>query len=60
MASRPARVGDIVMHIELPAAIPEENRAALMAVASHCTVHNALTTPPKISIDLACAQSVAA
>ncbi|HUJ67466.1 MAG TPA: OsmC family protein [Acidimicrobiales bacterium] len=60
MASRPARVGEIVMHIELPATIPEENRAALLAVASRCTVHNTLTIPPQISIDLACAQSAAA
>ena len=60
MASRPARVSEIMLHIELPAGIPEEKRPPLLAVASHCTVHNSLITPPKVSIDLGSAQSVAA
>jgi uncharacterized OsmC-like protein len=60
MASRPARVGEITLHITLPTGIPEEKRHALLAVASHCTVHNTLITPPSISIDLAGPQDVAA
>jgi uncharacterized OsmC-like protein len=60
MASRPARVGEMLLHIELPAGIPEEKRAALLAVASHCTVHNTLSIPPKVSIDLGSVQSAAA
>jgi uncharacterized OsmC-like protein len=59
MAARPARVGEIILHIELPAGVPEEKRAALLAVASHCTVHNTLSTPPAVSIDFASAQSAA-
>ena len=60
MASRPARVGEITVHIELPVGVTEDKREALLAVASHCTVHNTLVTPPKITIDLASAQSAAA
>jgi putative redox protein len=60
MASRPARVGEISLHIELPNGIPDEKREALLAVASHCTVHNTLTTPPRVTLDLASAESAAA
>lgn len=60
MASKPARVGEIALHIELPAGIPEEKRAALLAVASHCTVHNTLTDPPTVRIDLASSHDAAA
>lgn len=52
MASRPARVGEILVRIDVPAGVPDEKRSALLAVASHCTVHNTLETPPKVNIDL--------
>jgi uncharacterized OsmC-like protein len=60
MAARPARVGQINLHIDLPAGLPQERRAALLAVAGHCTVHNTLATPPEVSIDLGEAESKAA
>jgi uncharacterized OsmC-like protein len=60
MASRPARVGQITLHIALPAGIPEDKRDALLAVATHCTIHNTLNTPPKISLDLTSLQEAAA
>jgi uncharacterized OsmC-like protein len=53
MADRPARVGEINVSIDLPEGVPNERRAALLAVASHCTVHNTLDDPPAVSIDLA-------
>jgi uncharacterized OsmC-like protein len=53
MADRPARVGEINVSIEVPEGVPHERRAALLAVASHCTVHNTLEDPPAVSIDLA-------
>ncbi|HZU78372.1 MAG TPA: OsmC family protein [Acidimicrobiales bacterium] len=53
MAERPARVGAIAVHVELPAGVPEDKRAALLAVARHCTVHNTLTHPPEVRVDLA-------
>ncbi len=52
-ADRPARVGAIRLRILVPGGIPAERRAALLAVASHCTVHNTLRQEPDISIDLA-------
>ena len=33
--------------------VPESRRKPLLAVASHCTVHNTLTDPPTVSIGLA-------
>jgi putative redox protein len=53
MADRPARVGGINLAVTLPAGVPAERRAALLAVASHCTVHNTLEQSPHVTIDLA-------
>jgi uncharacterized OsmC-like protein len=53
MGSRPARVARIDVHLTIPAGVPAERREALLAVASHCTVHNSLTTVPEISVDFA-------
>lgn len=52
-ADRPARVGRIDVRIDPPPSLPEERRAGLLAVASHCTVHNSVSQPPSITIDLA-------
>jgi putative redox protein len=52
-AGRPARVGAIRLRLLVPGGIPAERRAALLAVASHCTVHNTLRQEPGVSIDLA-------
>ena len=52
MASTPSRVGSVDLTIDLPAGIPEEHRARLLAVASHCTVHNTLTVEPEVSVSL--------
>ncbi len=49
----PARVGVIRLRIRVPAEFPAERAAALLAVASHCTVHNTLRTPPAVDIALA-------
>ncbi len=49
---RPARVAAIRLTLRIPDAVPPERRAALVAVASHCTVHNSLTTPPEVTVDL--------
>jgi putative redox protein len=52
-ADRPARVLEIRLRIVVPGGVPAERRAALLAVASHCTVHNTLRQQPGIAIDLA-------
>ncbi|MCA2219000.1 OsmC family protein [Jidongwangia harbinensis] len=51
MASdRPARVASIRIVVHPPAGFPAERIPALAAVASHCTVHNSLTDPPRIDL----------
>jgi len=53
MASdRPARVSNVRLMVRVPAGLPPERSAALRAVASHCTVHNTLASPPSVTIDL--------
>jgi putative redox protein len=52
MASRPARVGAVRILVQLPDDLPAERRAGLLAVATRCTVHNSLTTPPEIAVAL--------
>jgi putative redox protein len=49
---RPNRVTRITIAVEPPAGLPEERRAAFLAVASHCTVHNTLADPPEVAITL--------
>ncbi|MDX6758532.1 MULTISPECIES: OsmC family protein [Streptomyces] len=50
---RPARVAEVRLVIVPPPQLPEGRRAGLLAVASHCTVHNTLQQPPEIAIALA-------
>jgi uncharacterized OsmC-like protein len=52
LGGRPARVTDVAIRIHLPEGVPAERREPLLAVASHCTVHNSLTTPPEVSVVL--------
>jgi putative redox protein len=49
---RPARVAAIRLTVRVPASLPASRRAALLAVASHCTVHNSLVSPPLVTIAL--------
>jgi uncharacterized OsmC-like protein len=51
MAEHPARVGRINLVIKLPDHFPDERRQALLAVASHCTVHNTLEDPPEVRFE---------
>lgn len=49
---RPARISDVRLRISVPGGIPAQRRDALLAVASHCTVHNTLRQEPAVSIEL--------
>ncbi|MCX4903992.1 OsmC family protein [Streptomyces sp. NBC_00878] len=49
---RPARVAAVQVTVTPPPGLSEQRRAALLAVASHCTVHNTLHQPPEIGIAL--------
>ncbi|MDW8803801.1 OsmC family protein [Streptomyces scabiei] len=48
---RPPPVAALRLVIVPPPELPEQRRAALLAVASHCTVHNTLREPPEIDIE---------
>jgi putative redox protein len=52
-AGRPARVGAVRLRITVPGGVPAQRIGALLAVASHCTVHNTLRQQPDVSIELA-------
>ncbi|WP_328437192.1 OsmC family protein [Streptomyces sp. NBC_00457] len=49
---RPARVASIRLVLVPPPALSAQRHAALLAVASHCTVHNTLHEPPEIDLEL--------
>jgi putative redox protein len=49
---RPARVAVVRLTVRVPADLPAERMPGLRAVVSHCTVHNSLTTPPDVTIDV--------
>src|ERR1022692_161050 len=51
-ADRPARVSGVRLEVHVPPDLPSGRWPALSAVVSHCTVHNTLTTPPAVTIDL--------
>jgi putative redox protein len=51
-ADSPARVGAIRIHVKVPTDLPESRRPAFAAVIEHCTVHNTLHQPPRVSIEL--------
>jgi uncharacterized protein (DUF302 family)/uncharacterized OsmC-like protein len=51
-ATRPARVGGLEVLITAPPDLPPSHRDRLLAVASHCTVHNTLEHPPRVTIRL--------
>ncbi|MEU0342611.1 OsmC family protein [Streptomyces bobili] len=49
---RPARVASVRLVVVPPPGLPEQRRAALLAVVSRCTVHNTLHQPPETDIKL--------
>jgi putative redox protein len=60
MASdRPARVALIDLSLRLPCGFPDELRERLVAVVDHCTVHNSITTPPEVRVELRAAAAAA-
>ena len=49
-ADRPARVAAVRITLRPPTDLPAGRVAALVAVASHCTVHNSITIAPRITV----------
>jgi uncharacterized OsmC-like protein len=52
LADDPARVRKVKQKLHLPGGLPPGRTAGLLAVASHCTVHNTLRQAPNIAIEL--------
>lgn len=52
MGTKPARVSEVEMRIDVPAELSETRRAGLLAMATHCTVHNSITSAPDIAVTL--------
>jgi uncharacterized OsmC-like protein len=50
LGERPSRVTRVRLVVEPPAGLPPNRVRGLLAVASHCTVHNSLTRPPEVEI----------
>jgi uncharacterized OsmC-like protein len=48
----PTRVRSVTQKLRVPGGLPPEREAALLAVASHCAVHNTLRQAPDIAIEL--------
>ena len=51
-ADNPSRIAAISAAIEAVGDIPEERLETLLRVAKGCRMHNTLTRPPKIKVDL--------
>jgi uncharacterized OsmC-like protein len=51
-ADLPARVESLRLVVVPPPELPAQRQAALLAVASHCTVHNTLHDPPAVHIEV--------
>ena len=52
IGGRPARIETIELQLTPPVALPADRRDAFFAVASACTVHNTLTHPPVVDMQL--------
>jgi putative redox protein len=48
----PARVSGVRLKIRVPDGIPPHREAGLLAMATHCTVHNTLRQAPDLAIEL--------
>jgi uncharacterized OsmC-like protein len=51
-ADRPARVAEVTLTVRAPQGLDPARQDALLAVASHCTVHNTLRRPPAVRIEV--------
>lgn len=51
-AEQPHRVGAVALRVNLPSTVTPEQREKLLKVAHGCTVHQSLSVPPKVAINL--------
>jgi putative redox protein len=52
-SGRPARVEAISLRLDGLPALADRQRAALLAVVEHCTVHNSIRQAPEVQVELA-------
>ncbi len=52
LADNPHRIGEIDVRVHLPAVVPPAERPVFERVAHACLIHNTLTHPPKIEMDI--------
>jgi len=51
-AEQPHRVGAVEIKLNLPAELTPDQRDKLLKVAHGCTVHQSITVPPKVDINM--------
>ncbi|HEX2774813.1 MAG TPA: OsmC family peroxiredoxin, partial [Micromonosporaceae bacterium] len=52
VAEHPARVSAVRLTLNVPGGVPDDRQDPLLAVASHCAVHNTLTHSPAVKVQL--------
>ena len=52
LADAPKRVGSIVVDVELPDTVPKDKLDVVRRIAQACPVHETLTNPPRLDIDI--------
>jgi putative redox protein len=51
-ASNPNRISGFVVEVQVPIALTDRQRASLSRIVKACKVHNTLTHPPEMQIEL--------
>ena len=48
----PSRIGSIRVSLKMPVPVPEVLKPGLLSTAQRCLIHNTLTHPPEIEVEL--------
>ena len=56
LAEHPHRIGEIDVKVALPETVSEEDVGTLQRVAHSCLIHNTLTHPPRVSLQVSGAE----
>jgi len=51
LADDPKRISAIVVDVDLPRDVPEEDLAVVRRIAEKCVIHGTLACPPKVDIE---------
>ena len=51
LADSPKRVGAIVVDVELPNGVPEDQLKVVRRIAERCSVHETLNHPPRVDVE---------